>query len=144
MPADDHLSKSLFSGLAQSAKDMDPENRSFVEGALRNAGKGYSGPIDAFDADQIERSKTMISALRSSGVGTDFGNSEYPRGAGFFLPSGHQVTLTPDRRGVHVRVDSPDYEKSHATVLPVESMHDVPRALMDHLATPEVRHRAGL
>lgn len=157
MVASHHLGAQFIDGLARSAQTMSPENRSFVEGVIRTAGTGHKGPVDAMDADTIDRTRSTIDRLN------DFGMSASPLGGeqarGFVLDMGHpdhNVTVTPVKSGYAVdmhhagRFDTDDAGNyvhpsswgSHQAVLEVGE-HELPGALMDHLARPEVRRRAG-
>ena len=147
----------LKAGLAAEAKGMDPEDRSFVEGALRHAGTGHTGPIDAMDADTIERTHSAVASLRDFGFDASPIGRQSPRGVNLNIGTEHQVSITPVRSGFGVSIRHPDRFATtdagdyahpegwgeHDATLNV-THHDLPGALMEHFANPEVRKRAAL
>jgi hypothetical protein len=144
-------------GLEKEAEGMHPEDRDFVQSALRVHGTGYTGPLNAMDADVIERTHSMHSRLSDYGFPSSLIGSKSPRGVNLDLGPNHLVTLGPSSQGYDLSVDRVDrYDTdasgqdlhppgwgSHRTTLNVDEQ-DLPGALMEHFANPDVRKKAAL
>jgi hypothetical protein len=110
-----------------------------------------SGPIDATDADNIERSRSAASRLKAWGLPAAPIGTEHPRGVSLDISPAHQITLTPSTAGWHVAInhheqyaeEHPEGWGQHKATLHVDEQ-DLPNALMDHLTDPKVRKAAAL
>jgi hypothetical protein len=146
------------SGLAKEAEGMHPEDRDLVESALRVHGTGYTGPLNAMDADVIERTHSMHSRLTDYGFSSSLLGSKSPRGVKLDIGTEHQIAITPNSGpGYHVQIDHParydttesgEYKHptgwgEHSASLHVDEQ-DLPGALVEHFANPEVRRKAAL
>ena len=152
---------------------MDIEDRSFVQAALRNTtteaipgggtrivskGKGPTGPLDALDADNIERSRAAITRLGEWGLPVS-NTGEHPRGLSLNISPNHSIDLTPAQRGWHIQINHADqyvedptspsgykYPEGwgqHKATLRVDD-DDLPNAIVEHLTDPKVRKAAAL
>jgi len=169
MAADDNLSDQFRRGLRQQAEKMDPESRHMVETVARNVravpvttpgappggvrlttGLG-SGPIDATDADNIERARSAASRLKAWGLPAAPIGTEHPRGVSLDLSPNHSISLTPMSSGWGVDINHHDqYAEGrpegwgrHRATLAVDEQ-DLPNALVEHLTDPSVRKAAAL
>jgi len=139
-------------GLMAESEGMDVEDRDFVQSALRLAGTGHTGPINAMDADVIERTQSAHARLNDYGFPSSLIGSKSPRGLSVDIGTEHQVSVTPNSGpGYHVSIRHPDrYAEGrpagwgeHDQTLNVDE-HDLPGALMDHIADPTVRRKAAI
>lgn len=118
-------------------------------------GRGTPGPLGPLDADLIDRSRAIMKELGDFGYKIGNTDDKYPRGAHVDIGEPDVsigVVPNPDGPGFSVSVDNLDRFASnedggykypedwgeHRAFLDVEP-HELPGALMDHLARPEVR-----
>lgn len=140
-------------------EEQDPHSQELIDAANRRAAGGpvTRGPLGPFDADNIDRNNRAVSEMSDFGLEITPLASRQSENRGFTVTTGiPDVSVILSARssgGYSVDVSHGDRYKSnedgsyaypedwgrHSDVLNVSDESELPGAIMDHLARPDVR-----